>query len=118
MVHILIILQIPKQHWLVLNCSLTAPYLHYQFPGNSSRFDLNASIPQDLIWLDYFRFNIDLKVSSFNFFIYYLNIKFKNIHFDFYKVIILKLNIIYNFYNVLILKLVSYLLIFLITQDF
>ena len=113
MVHILIILQIAKQHWLVLNCSLMAPYLHFQFPINSSKFDLNASIPQNLIWFDYCRFNIYLKVSCFNFFIYYdVNIKFKNILFNFYKVIILKLNIIYNFYNVLILKLVSYLLTF------
>ena len=114
MVHILIILQIPKHHLIVLNCSLITPYLHFQFPRISSRFNLNALIPQDLIWFDYFRFNIHLKVSCFNFFIYYdVNIKFKNILFNFYKVIILKLNIIYNFYNVLILKLVSYLLIFL-----
>ena len=118
MVHILIILQIPNQHLLVLNCSLITPYLHFQFLRNSSTLDLNTSIPQGLIWFNYFRFNIHLKVSCFNFFIYYLHIKFKNIHFDFYKVIILKLNIIYIFYTVLILKLVSCLLIFLITQDF
>ena len=69
MVHILIILQIPKQHLLVLNYSLMAPDLHFQLPRNFPKFHLNASIPQDLIWFDYFRFNIHLKVSCLDLFI-------------------------------------------------